>query len=120
VNTTVGIDRISIGRLGRLNPAAYMDGLLAEVAIWNAALSDEEVASLAAGFSPLLVKPENLVVYVPLVRTIQDVVGGLGFTATGTVVAEHPPKIFLPAAPHISTAPPPSAAHRRRVGAQTI
>lgn len=40
--------------------------LLAEVGLWNIALSDAEVAKLAAGMSPLKMHPEALVGYWPL------------------------------------------------------
>lgn len=101
--TPTGLDRTSIGRLGRASPSAYMDGLLAEIGIWNVALTDEEVARLAAGYSPLLVRPGNLVLYMPLVREIHDIVGGIGMVNTGTVVAPHPP-ISYPTAPLIGLA----------------
>lgn len=39
---------------------------IAEAAIWSIALSDAEVASLAKGYCPLLVRPESLVAYYPL------------------------------------------------------
>lgn len=44
------------------------DGYLAEFGLWNVALTDEEVAVLAAGYSPLFVRPQNLVGYWPLIR----------------------------------------------------
>lgn len=44
----------------------YFDGSIAEAAVWNVALSDDEVASLAKGFSPTLVRPDALVGYWPL------------------------------------------------------
>lgn len=104
--TPSGIDRTSIGRLGDSSPGFYMSGYLADIAIWNAALTDAEVASLGEGFSPLLIRPQSLVMYLPLIREIQDVVGGLAFTNNGSTVADHIPKLYLPAAPHIITAPP--------------
>ncbi len=33
----------------------------AQVATWNVALSDEEIAALAMGCSPLFIRPENLI-----------------------------------------------------------
>lgn len=44
------------------------NGQIAEVGIWNIALTDEEIAVLAAGYSPLFVRPQNLVAYWPLIR----------------------------------------------------
>lgn len=45
---------------------AYADAYIAHCAIWNAALSDSEVAQLAAGQPPTNVKVANLVSYVPM------------------------------------------------------
>ena len=43
-----------------------MNGRLAEIGIWDAALTDDEVISLSKGVSPLRVRPQNLVAYWPL------------------------------------------------------
>ena len=94
--------RTSIGRVGRLTPAGYFSGRICEVGFWNVGLSDDEVAILAKGFSPLFVRPENLVAYYPLVRSMtQDVVGGNSMVAYNTpTVAEHVPIIY-PVRPQI-------------------
>ncbi len=46
---------------------SYMSDSSVEEANWNVALTDAEVAALASGVSPLLVRPENLVRYRPLI-----------------------------------------------------
>lgn len=99
-NVVIGAtyDRTSIGRRGDSTPDAYMSGHIAGAAVWNAALSDDEAAILAKGYSPLFVKPENLVAYWPLVRGLNDRVGGYTLTASGTTVSAHPPVIY-PAPP---------------------
>lgn len=56
----VGVGVISTGLAG-----AWV-GDIAEVAFWNVALTDDEVASLAKGVSPLLVRPTSLVAYWPI------------------------------------------------------
>lgn len=43
-----------------------MTGAIAEVAVWDVALTAAEVASLAKGTSPCLVRPANLVRYWPI------------------------------------------------------
>jgi Concanavalin A-like lectin/glucanases superfamily len=43
-----------------------MTGRLAEWGIWNVALTDDEIAALGKGVSPLLVRPSALVGYYPL------------------------------------------------------
>lgn len=40
-----------------------MEGDISEVGYWNVALTDADVAVLAKGVSPLLVRPEGLVAY---------------------------------------------------------
>jgi hypothetical protein len=60
------MNEIYIGRLGGSVPSGYFNGDIAEAAVWNVALSAQEVASLAAGTNPRLIRPENLVLYYPL------------------------------------------------------
>ncbi len=67
-NTTsivpAGIDSIALGK--EMSSGDSLDGSLAEVAIWSVALSASEMASLAAGCSPLLIRPASLLAYYPL------------------------------------------------------
>ena len=95
-----GLNRTTIGRCGDSSPGFYMSGRIAEAAIWNVALSDEEVALLAKRFSPLFVRPQNLMAYWPLVRdTDIDKVGRYNLTGYNSPgIAEHAPIIY-PATP---------------------
>jgi Concanavalin A-like lectin/glucanases superfamily len=45
------------------------NGSLSDVAVWNVALTDAEVAALARGMSPLFVRPSGLIAYWPLDTT---------------------------------------------------
>lgn len=67
-------------------------GELAEAAIWNVALTDDEMASLAAGCSPLRIRPSALVFYAPLSPGVFDYRQGVTLTNnnTSTVIADHP------------------------------
>jgi len=65
-----GLDRTGVGVLIRSTKSGYMSGFIAEAAIWAVALTDAEVAILAAGYSPLFVRPESLLVYWPMVRKL--------------------------------------------------
>ncbi len=68
-----------------------MNGLIAEVGIWNAALTADEIASLAKGMTCDKIRPQNLVFYAPLVRDLNDQKGGLAITNNnGATVANHP------------------------------
>lgn len=71
--------------------SAMFNGSIAEPAIWNAALTDAEIASLAAGFTPDQVRPQSLSLYAPLIRNLADL--RLGRTITnvgGATVSTHP------------------------------
>jgi hypothetical protein len=91
-------DRIAVGAIADPTPAGYASGRIAEAAMWNVALSEAEGATLAQGFSPLFVQPQNLVAYYPLIRDDDnDWIGGYDLTATNTpTVATHPPKVIYP------------------------
>lgn len=91
--TPAGLDATAIGRLETSTPANHMSGMIAEAAVWDVALTDAEVAILAAGYSPLFVRPENRIAYWPLLgRTSPeiDIIGRFEMTVTGAVVAAHP------------------------------
>ena len=76
-SAAVGTDSIAIGVSADSTPFGYHNGLVAEAAAWNVALTDEEAAILAEGYSPLLVRPQSLVFYCPLIRDDdEDLVGG--------------------------------------------
>ena len=54
---------IQIGTFREPNVTTWRaNGDIAEVALWNAFLSDEEHAALAAGYSPLFIQPHNFAV----------------------------------------------------------
>jgi hypothetical protein len=81
--TPAGIDNTAIGALVRTGVAAATSGRIAEVGIYNVALTDDEIAELAKGASPLLVKPANLVAYWNLFGRScpePDIVGGFDMT----------------------------------------
>ena len=74
-----------------ITPTNRMNGLIAEVGIWNTNLIDAEIASLAKGMTCDKVRPQNLVFYAPLVRDLIDQKGGLTITNNnGATVAQHP------------------------------
>jgi hypothetical protein len=74
-----------------LKIGAGIGGLIAEVGIWNAALTAAEVAALAKGMTCDKVRPQNLVFYAPLVRDLIDQKGGLAIANNnGATVANHP------------------------------
>jgi hypothetical protein len=89
--TATAINSISIGARGISPVINYHDGLIAEVGIWDVALTAAEIASLAAGVTCDKVRPQSLRFYAPLIRDLQDLRGGLTITNTNTAtVADHP------------------------------
>lgn len=104
------INTTNIGMMRDTTPAYAMSGNIAEVAIWTVSLTDAEVAILAAGYSPLFVRPQSLVFYMPLVRDVQDdLIGGLQMTTAGSPTASAHPRIIYPTRPFLSfpaAAPP--------------
>ena len=55
-----GIDITGIGALLRNGLTGYTSGDIAEVGIWHEPLTTQEIAALASGVSPPLVRPEHL------------------------------------------------------------
>jgi hypothetical protein len=95
-----GINRVDIGveRYNAISPVNYLNNDLAEAAIWSTDLTATEIAILARGVSPLLVRPTALVFYAPILGRYSpepDVRGGLSLTVTGTTVADHG-RVFYP------------------------
>lgn len=82
---------LTIGSRWATTIGAYYSGWIAEIGIWNVALTAAEIASLSKGMTCDKVRPQSLVFYAPLVRNLQDVKGGLTITNNNTAtVAAHP------------------------------
>ena len=85
---TPSVSRIVTG--ARFTTTFAFTGQIAEVGIWNAALTFAEIASLANGMTCDKVRPQSLVFYTPLVRDLIDQKGGLTITNNnGATVADH-------------------------------
>lgn len=113
--TTIGagtLDRTEIGAKFNIARGGYMNGQIAEVGLWSAALTDAEVATLGKGVSPLLVRPQSLVAYWPLIGRASpeiDIRGGFNMTLGGTPTAADHPRIYYPT-PRIMYSLPAAAA----------
>ena len=96
--TTIGaystFTEMGIGAQQSSAASAYENfwaGDLAEVGVWNVALTADEIASLGKGVSCDQVRPQSLVFYAPLVRNIADIARGITLTNVNTAtVAVHP------------------------------
>jgi len=66
-------DRVCIGFLrSNGSDTPNMEGYIAEVAIWNATLTTDELTSLYKGTKADQIRPQNLKFYMPLVRNIYN------------------------------------------------
>lgn len=89
-------------------------GDMSEFGLWTESLGNEDIAVLAKGFSPLLVRPDILLSYLPLVGKQSpeiDIVSNDDFTVTGATAGDHP-GIFYPTQafyPTVAGSPPPPA-----------
>lgn len=85
------IDDMTIGASRDSSPSNWMNGRIAEVAVWNVALSDDEVTALATPVRgmPLQIRPNNLVDYYPL-NNVTDSVS----MDTATMIINMAPNTF--------------------------
>ncbi len=89
-----GINRMAIGVRENLTRDAKFDGDIAEVGVWNVALTDAEVAILGLGISPLFVRPASLITYLPMYGGYSpeiDITGNKVFTDTSTAASSTAP-----------------------------
>jgi hypothetical protein len=93
--TPVAFNRINIGvyRQGGSGAADAFNGRIAQIAVYNKALSASEVVSLSKGFSARLVAPNSLKVFVPLTRGFLDYKES-SFSQEGTVSVIENPRIY--------------------------
>jgi hypothetical protein len=86
-----GTAPLSVGMISFASVNNCWDGLIAEAAVYNAALTAAEIASLAKGMTCDKIRPQSLVYYAPLVRDLIDAKGGRAITNNnGATVATHP------------------------------
>jgi hypothetical protein len=74
-------------------------GNIAHPAIWNVALTDAEVAMLASGLSPLRVRPQSLIFYLPTLGRDSpeiDIIGAQTLTVHGATASSNEPPFIWP------------------------
>lgn len=106
--------------IGRSGFGLYLIGRVAEFGLWNVALTVDEAEALASGYSPLMIRQNNLVGYWPMFGRSgtaadaleEDWVGGRTLSSVGwnMNVADHPPRIIYPGRGQRVFAPGPAAA----------
>ena len=69
-----------------------LEAQIAEVAVWNDTISTTDIASLYTGAKATAVKPQNLKIYVPLIRDISENAGSttsITSTISDTTIEPH-------------------------------
>lgn len=90
VDYPAAADGIGIGSFwGASGVSARLGGDVQQVAMWSAALTDDDVAQFTAGFSPRRIRPDALELYVPCVRGYQTPLGGDGVSAANLTITPH-------------------------------
>jgi hypothetical protein len=86
---------LNLTQLGTGPGLSFYAGILAEVALWNVALTDQEINCLAMGVRPNRVRSGNIIAYWPLFGLNSPDVDYSGskqnLTVTGTALANHAP-----------------------------
>lgn len=89
-NTSSESPTLNQTEVGAFRSSSWFNGDIAEVGIWNIDLSAAEIAALAKGVSPALIRPQNLLPHLELIREVIDVRRGTAFTDVNTTAAAHP------------------------------
>jgi len=87
-------DTITVGAGWSTTIGVYFAGDIAEVGVWNVALTAAEIASLARGFTCDRVRPQSLVFYAPLIRDLVDLSGGRTITNNNTATVANHPRVY--------------------------
>lgn len=97
-------DVIAVGRNSASGTLAYMAGDIAEVAIWSGSLTADDALALARGVSPLMVRPDVLSLYAPLLSRASpepDLMGLAALTLGNAPAVSDHPRIYYPSAPMV-------------------
>lgn len=92
--TSLTLPNMTALHIGALDGAAPFDGELSEIAIWNEALTQSEVATLAKCAAAYLVRPHALRFYAPMIRDLTDIRGGLAITNNNAATVTTHPRVY--------------------------
>jgi hypothetical protein len=93
------MDELTLGRYDRTSVFGSFNGQIAHAAIWSAALTETEWASLGNAISPMRVRPQSLHAYFPFLGRDTndiDIIRAKTYTATGTTVSPEEPPVIRP------------------------
>jgi hypothetical protein len=89
-SVTTGITELCVGARRNTTLGIFFTGDVAEVGVWNVALTQAEITALSSGVSPNKIRPQNLISAPRLIRDFIDPVSGKPFTNTAVAPAPHP------------------------------
>jgi hypothetical protein len=95
IGTQLAGNIVRIGTRFGTSLGIYGNADICEVGVWSTGLTADEIASLARGVSPSLVRPQSLVFYAPLIREPVDFLGGLTLTNTNGATVSNHARIYL-------------------------
>jgi hypothetical protein len=89
------INRVSIGTyFGSTTVDSPLLGGVAECAIWNVALNEDEIVALSKGMSANRIRPQSLVFYLPGIRNVIDLKKETAITSVGSPGVIAHPRIY--------------------------
>lgn len=87
---------VAIG-IGARAGVVPFSGSIADVGIWNVSLAQADIEALAAGVSPLLIRPDALLHYFPLIDSGTLDLMAPAATVTGTLTKDNDhPRVIMP------------------------
>jgi hypothetical protein len=89
--TPAGLDNLTVGRSNNLQ----LVGQIAEVCIWNVALSSDQRAAIASGARPCAVEPSAVVFYCSGANSTTAEVGGAPTVIGSPTIVAHPSVIYV-------------------------
>lgn len=96
-----GLDKFGVASRSTSSPGWYLGGAVAEVAIWNIVVSENDVNMYHRGYSPLFIRPNSLMAYwsmhnlIPVSRVEGNYT--LPWTAPNPPAKEDHPPLLMPA-----------------------
>lgn len=90
-------NRTTLGALRQSGTlTSFLNGFLAEAAIWNVVLDAAEMGALAKGIIPPLIRPASLVFYAPLLTSAAINLKGAAMTVVGATTTGESPRLIRP------------------------
>ena len=121
--TVSSLNSTSIGIIRGYATYAGFSGQIAHPAIWSVGLTDEEIAMLGAGISPLRIRPQSLAFYMPYLGRDSaeiDIIAARTATVTNATASANEPPLIWPRARRRAFRAPEPIALQIDAGALTV